>query len=221
LAKENLVSRPTKTLGLTGRKEWMLTETGIDESLTIKRVSHKQKPFLPIKSYEVQKIINNLIDAPRPENYVPFGDKKRKVVTKKETAIRTRSFRLAIIEAYDYRCAFCGMKIFSPDALLWEVEAAHIVPHGANGKDDVWNGVALCRLHHWAFDVGWFAIQENYKIVASQSINNVPLDYGRMDEYDFIRKPMQCESRMLLPQDNRMFPHPNATRWHRENIFHK
>ena len=62
------------------------------------------------------------------------------------------------------------MKIYSPNTLYWEVEAAHIVPHRANGKDDILNGLALCRLHHWAFDVGWFTLEENYKFLASEKL---------------------------------------------------
>ncbi|MBN1464780.1 HNH endonuclease, partial [candidate division KSB1 bacterium] len=63
-------------------------------------------------------------------------------------AFRRRGFRQAITEAYNYECAVCGLKIYSPDFLYWEVEAAHIVPHSSMGKDDIWNGLALCRLHH-------------------------------------------------------------------------
>jgi len=79
------------------------------------------------------------------------------------------------------------MKINSPDTLQWEVEAAHIVPYSSNGKDDIWNGLALCRLHHWAFDVGWFTLKDDFKILTSQQIQNLPADFGKIGGYDFIR----------------------------------
>ncbi len=155
LAKEKLVSRPTQTVLLTTKKEWMLTEDGYDRALEILNVPVTQKDVLPIKSYEVQKIVRKIYKQERPENYNPFQIKKIVKVTR-EAKLRNRAFKQVIREAYDFRCAVCGMKIYSPDTLLWEVEAAHIVPHRANGKDDILNGLALCRLHHWAFDAGWF-----------------------------------------------------------------
>ncbi len=38
------------------------------------------------------------------------------------------------------------------------------------GKDDIWNGIALCHLHHWAFDVGWFALLNDYNIQLSTKL---------------------------------------------------
>ena len=65
LATEKLVSRPTTTIQLTNKKEWMLTENGYDEALRLLHRPAKQKEFLCVKSYEVQKIVkklNNEID---------------------------------------------------------------------------------------------------------------------------------------------------------------
>lgn len=172
LAKEKLVSRPTSTLHITNKKEWMLTENGFDEALRLLNIPKTQKELLPTKSFEVQKVVKKLTETPRPEQYDPFDKEKKVGKVTKESAIRARGFRQAVIEAYDYKCAFCGMKINSPDSLLWEVEAAHIVPHSSMGKDDIWNGLALCRLHHWAFDVGWFTLQDDFKILVSLRVNS-------------------------------------------------
>lgn len=30
------------------------------------------------------------------------------------------------------------------------------------------NGIALCRLHHWAFDNGWFAVDDEYSVLVSE-----------------------------------------------------
>ncbi len=77
LAKEKLVSRPTSTILLTKKKEWMLTENGFDEALKLLKIPQTQKEFLPTKSYEVQKIVKRLIETPRPENYNPFDKEKK------------------------------------------------------------------------------------------------------------------------------------------------
>jgi len=218
LAKEKLVSRPTQTILLTNKKEWMLTEEGYNRILEILHIPLTQKEILPIKSYEVQKIVKKICKRERPKNYNPFENKKIVKITR-EAKLRNRAFKQAIKEAYDFKCAVCGMKIYSPNTLLWEVEAAHIVPHSANGKDDILNGLALCRLHHWAFDVGWFTLEDNFKILASRKIRDLSADFGRLGDYDFMGQLSKENLIISLPKEQDIYPHPNAIKWHRENIF--
>ena len=119
----------------------------------------------------------------------------------------------------DFKCAVCSMKIYSPHTLQWEVEAAHIVPHRSNGKDDILNGVALCRLHHWAFDVGWFTLEDNFKIIASRIIQDLSADFGKLGNYDFMGQLSKENLIISLPKEQDIHPYPNAIKWHRENIF--
>lgn len=221
LAREKLVSRPTQTIQLTNKKEWMLTEAGFDEALKLLNIPKTQKEFLTTKSFEVQKIIKKLIETPRPDNYNPFDKERRIVKITRESALRARGFRQAVIEVYDCSCAFCGMKINSPDSLWWEVEAAHIVPYSFNGKDDILNGLALCRSHHWAFDVGWFTLQNDFTILVSSQLNSLPNKFGRIGEFDFIRIFSNKQSKIFLPKQKEIYPHQNAISWHRENKFYQ
>jgi len=221
LSKENFVSNPKQTFALTNKREWMLTEKGFDEALKLSNMPVVRKELLPIKSYEVQKVVKKLIESPRPENYNPFDKGKKVVKTTRESAIRTRGFRQAIIDAYDYKCAVCKMKINSPDSLSWEVEAAHIVPHSSMGRDDIWNGLALCHLHHWAFDVGWFSLQDDFTVSVSSKVHTLPSDYGIIGDYEFIRAISSKSRKILLPSTIDLYPHQNAIRWHRQNIFHQ
>jgi hypothetical protein len=219
LATDGLVSRPTQTSRLTGKREWMLTEKGFDEALRISQLPAAEKDSLPIKSYEVQKLVKKLLDARRPENYQPF-DRTRKLVKKiRETAVRLRGFRQAVIEVYDFRCAVCGLKINSPDNLCWEVEAAHIVPHASFGRDDLFNGIALCRFHHWAFDVGWFSLLDDYKLTVSSKVSHLPSDFGRVGDHELIRALAKQQTGIRLPSRRRVYPHINSIRWHRQFIF--
>lgn len=220
LAKKKLVSRPTSTILLTTKKEWMLTENGFDEALKLLNIPQTQKEFLPTKSFEVQKIVKKLIETARPENYNPFDKEKKFAKITRESAIRNRGFRQAVIEAYDCKCAVCGLKINSPDSFSWEVEAAHIVPNSLKGKDDLWNGVALCHIHHWAFDVGWFTLLDDYKIQLSSKANNLPNNFGRMEEYEVINSILSRAGTIFLPERTEIHPHKNSIQWHRENIFH-
>lgn len=220
LAKEKLVSRPTQTIKLTNRKEWMLTEKGFDKALKLLNIPMTQKDILATKSFEVQKIIKKLIKIKRPQNYNPFDNKKKVSRVTKQITLRTRAFRQAVIDAYGYMCSICGMKINSPDSLSWEVEAAHIVPHRFMGKDDIWNGLALCRLHHWAFDVGWFTLLDNFKIQVSSGVHSLPSNFGKIENYDFLKAISTNKSGILLPSEVEYYPHHKAIQWHRQNIFY-
>lgn len=218
-AKLGLISHPLETVELTGRREWMLTEKGIDYALRMSGISIKQKDILSVRTFEVQKVKNKIEHAPRVENYNPVDPTKKTVKATKETLIRTRGFRQAIIEAYDFRCSVCGLKIQSPDFMGWEVEAAHIVPHRFYGKDDIWNGIALCRLHHWAFDVGWFTLRQDFTIEVSQRIHQLSEGQWLMIEHDILKGTLKNASKIKLPNRVNTYPHQNAILWHRENIF--
>jgi len=220
LAKGKLISRPSKTILITNEREWMLTEEGYDRVLEILRIPLSQKEVLPIKSYEVQKVVKKIYQQDRPENYNPLEKNKQIVKVTREASLRDRAFRQAVLEAYSYRCAVCGMKIYSPNTLQWEVEATHIVPRSSNGKDDILNGIALCRLHHWAFDVGWFTLEDNFTILASKRINELPTDFGNLWDYNFMEQLSNEHLLILLPEKKEIHPHPNAIRWHRTNIFY-
>lgn len=78
--------------------------------------------------------------------------------------VRDAAFSEAVRRAYDRSCAICEKSRETPDGTP-EVEAAHIYPKRKGGADDVRNGVALCKLHHWAFDTGWLAISDDYEIL--------------------------------------------------------
>lgn len=221
LSNKQLVSNPSTTYNLTNRKEWMLTESGYDEALTLLHIPKEQKEVLPVKSYEVQQVINKLFETPRPANYHPIEERKVSTIVTKEISIRKRGFRQAVIEAYDFKCAICGLKINSPKRTIWEVEAAHIVPHSSKGKDDILNGLSLCHLHHWAFDVGWFSIFDNYTITVSPEADNLSDEFGKLGNYEFIKSLTQSVFKISLPNHKNIYPHLNSIKWHRENIFNK
>ena len=219
LSNDKLVSRPTATQLLTDKKEWMLTEAGYDEALKLLNIPISQKKVFLTKSYEVQKIVNKLTQIERPLNYVPFSSTKRTVITSKEIVLRERGFRQAVIEAYDYKCSCCGIKIKSPKGLSWEVQAAHIVPHSFKGKDEILNGIALCHLHHWAFDVGWFTLTDDFKIKVSSKLNSSILNLNGNENFYFLSMLSNEPSKIYLPHDSRIHPHQNSLEWHRNNIF--
>ena len=82
---------------------------------------------------------------------------------------RDASFRLAVLTAYERRCAVCGLDV-RLGATQLALDAAHIMWHQAGGPDDVPNGLALCVLHHKLFDRGAFTITEDRRVALSESV---------------------------------------------------
>lgn len=60
---------------------------------------------------------------------------------------RDQGFRKAVVKAYDHRCAFCGIRIRTPDGHT-VVDGAHIIPWSVSKNDAPQNGLSLCKLCH-------------------------------------------------------------------------
>lgn len=74
-------------------------------------------------------------------------------------------FRRRVVEAYRTRCALCRLR---HPALL---DAAHITADShPSGEPVVSNGMALCKLHHAAFDQFFFTVNPDYEVEVRPSI---------------------------------------------------
>ena len=68
-------------------------------------------------------------------------------------------FRELVLDAYGTRCTICRLR---KTALL---DAAHIIPdRDERGLPEIPNGLALCRIHHGAYDVGILGISPDYQV---------------------------------------------------------
>lgn len=77
-------------------------------------------------------------------------------------------FRDIVLAAYRERCAICGL----PRAEL--IDAAHIRPDcDVLGEPEIPNGLALCKLHHGAFDANLLGIRPDLVIELSPALREV------------------------------------------------
>lgn len=139
--------------------------------------------------------------------------KVAEVLTEQETyrsAARDQGFRRAITTAYAHRCALCGIRVLTLDGHT-AVEASHIIPWSLSQDDRPANGMALCRLCHWAFDEGLLRVSVNYEIVTSSqltAIDNLP---GYLTN---------LKGRGIVgPAETAFWPDPESLRWHHGNAF--
>lgn len=94
-------------------------------------------------------------------------DNARRVYATAAVRVRLhqRAFRERVLDAYQRQCAFCRLRY---DELL---DAAHIVPDAEPaGEPLVRNGLALCTLHHAAFDRYFVGLRPDYVLEVRQDI---------------------------------------------------
>lgn len=123
--------------------------------------------------------------------------------------VRNAAFRRNVVKLYDQRCAFCKMRVVSWDGQN-AVDGAHIQPFSEFHSDLFVNGLALCKNHHWAFDHGWFGVDDDYQIVIPQE---------RFVEEAAVesREMMAFRGEAIgLPREREFSPSLEGLMWHRE-----
>lgn len=69
-------------------------------------------------------------------------------------------FKQQVRHVYRATCLVCGVQFPSTSYNKNPgVDAAHILPWSDYDLDEVYNGLCLCKLHHWAFDEGLLRIR--------------------------------------------------------------
>ncbi len=79
--------------------------------------------------------------------------------------IHQHGFRVRVLEAYERRCAMCSLR----HAEL--LDAAHIVPDGEpTGLAITANGLALCKIHHAAYDGLFVGVRPDLTIEVNRDL---------------------------------------------------
>lgn len=124
---------------------------------------------------------------------------------------RDPNFRGAILVAYQYKCALCGLDL-RIGSISVGLEAAHIKWHQARGPDTVDNGIALCTLHHKLFDFGAFTVDDRHRVRVSEQVN------GSAQEVDNVLL-RHHGSVMSVPRRPEEVPNPKYLQWHLSEVF--
>ena len=149
-----------------------------------------------------------LQDRLQEEGGVVYGPED--LTNEEELVVRKTAFRRIVISVYEHRCAFCGLQIIDSFG-QGVVDGAHIMPFSKFRDDRISNGLSLCKNHHWAFDRGWFGIDEGYRILVSRNLREKSPNAKPTDSFH--------RERILLPAKEMYAPSPKSLRWHRENVF--
>jgi putative restriction endonuclease len=131
---------------------------------------------------------------------IPAEEARRSYITATvRQRVHQRSFRERVLLAYHEQCALCQLR---HEELL---DAAHIIPDGEpDGDPIVSNGLALCKLHHAAFDKQFLAIRPNYVVEVRRDIlkeNDGPMLLHGLKEMH--------EKHIMVPKRSEQRPNPS------------
>lgn len=115
------------------------------------------------------------------------------------------SFRIAVLDAYERRCAVTG------ERSLPVVEASHIKPYAAGGQHAVPNGLPLRRDLHRLFDLGFVTIRPDLRFAVSRSLR---------DSWQNGRVYYELSDRQIrLPHNPAEHPDRELLEWHNDEVF--
>lgn len=120
-------------------------------------------------------------------------------------------FPKKILQLYDNRCSFCGLKIYLNHSPL-SMQAAHIKWKARGGECDEQNGLSLCPTHHYTFDRGLWTLKDDYTIDVSK---NALID----SKSDVFFSPFVGRSIADYILDQALLPDVENIQWHHENIL--
>ena len=90
---------------------------------------------------------------------------------------RSKRFVEDVLDAYERKCAICQQSIRLADTLIG-IDACHVKPIQHFGDDLVSNGIALCKIHHWALDRGAISFSDEMRLIVSKKLNgNMMFEY--------------------------------------------
>ena len=121
-------------------------------------------------------------------------------------------FRQQVLRAYNYECAICGYNMRHDNTSV-ALEAAHIKWKQYGGPCEIPNGLALCAIHHKAFDKGSIGLDESMRVQVSEAVNGSGI-VGRLF-WDFQGKIIS------LPQVKAYCPQDEFGDWHRREVFRR
>lgn len=139
----------------------------------------------------IADMLGRAVEAPEagtPE----ISTSRNRVVSEISRLSRDAAFRRRVLFAYGSRCAVTRVQ-------LQLIDAAHILPVGADGSTDhVRNGIALSPTYHRAFDAGLIYLDEGYRMRLDENKLGVLRDLNLARGISAFRQPL---GPVFLPPD--------------------
>ena len=127
--------------------------------------------------------------------------------------IRDPRFGKKVLQAYRHQCAICKYRL-TIGGMGFGLEAAHIKTYCHEGPNRPDNGLALCTLHHKAFDIGAIGLEqseESYCVLVSPQVQGDQTSMRVLTDYQ--------GHQIARPAQDSLAPNPMYVNWHRGAVF--
>lgn len=167
-------------------------------------------------NFIVDPVITNDTEVLISKNFKKWfeknGKSKNSKTVQKSITVAGKFFNSAIfhkvvLEAYGGKCAITHQSIEYKDKT--NIQSCHIKPRAMKGQYLPSNGIALCRDMHYAFDNGFIAIDDDYRIIVAKEIDKSEL-YKKYNG-----------KKLFIPQEEFYKPDKRFLKFHRERIFER
>lgn len=143
-------------------------------------------------------LLNDLSTVNSEKLATVASTERKTVISTIARKYRATDFRARVLSAYQHRCAFCGIQ-------LKLIDAAHIIPVASESStDETINGIALCKLHHSAYDRNLISFNTDYNIEVSLSEQSRLAANNFAGGLDYFKKILRTS--IILPADKRDYP---------------
>jgi putative restriction endonuclease len=185
------------------RSDWMyfFNQYGMNQIDQLDFINLNQLAKDDLDDFEPQAATEAHQDIQRGNYAVEDKEGKSKIRVKQSV------FSNKVKDQYKVSCAVCGLKTRS------FLIGSHIVPWSEDKsiRLDPRNGICLCTFHDKAFDLGYFTLDDDLKIITSKHVFNDHVVENELSKID--------GHKINKPTSNQ--PIIKYLKFHRENIFEK
>lgn len=203
----------SQTQSLVARLQQAVSERCDDLGIVYSRRGDVLPKLADALNYQLPKPI--IIDALDPLD-IPL---KRRTVKEWKRWANARGpasarFKQSIRTAYRGTCLFCGAHYpATPYNSTPGVDAAYILPWSDNELDEVFNGLCLCKTHHWAFDEEVIRLRFNnghYVAQIPEEVRNGIISFDIGFTLDKLQHDLGAIPPERLPVNQSQWPNPES-----------
>lgn len=153
---------------------------------------------IPAEAAVLTRLSEDAEDVDEEEIDDEVAEKRKRALVSTWRSVRSNNFSRRVLTAYSRRCAMC-------DVQLRLIDSAHILPvDQPDSTDQTSNGVALCALHHRAYDRGLVTFDSAFKIRVNEGMVKVLKEADETGGLPAFRKALRTV--MHTPPDKKDLP---------------